>query len=128
MPCRHIVIIEDDVDLRETMQDLLEMEGYSVCTAENGKAGLKLIEDSGKPCLILLDLMMPEMNGWEFLEAMQRDKQALLAQTPVAVVSAAADMSDVQQQYGCSVLKKPVSVDRLLALAHAHCDGCQAET
>jgi CheY-like chemotaxis protein len=124
MPCRHIVIIEDDADLRETMQDLLEMEGFSVYTAENGKAGLKLIENSGKPCLILLDLMMPEMNGWEFLEAMQRDKQALLAQTPVAVVSAAADMSDVQQQYGCSVLKKPVSVDRLLALAHAHCDGC----
>lgn len=124
MPCRHIVIIEDDADLRETMQDLLEMEGFSVCTAENGKAGLKLIENSGKPCLILLDLMMPEMNGWEFLEAMQRDKQALLAQTPVAVVSAAADMSDVQQQYGCSVLKKPVSLDRLLALAHAHCDDC----
>jgi CheY-like chemotaxis protein len=124
MPCRHIVIIEDDVDLRETMRDLLEMEGFSVCTAENGKAGLKLIENSGKPCLILLDLMMPEMNGWEFLEAMQRDKQALLAQTPVAVVSAAADMSDVQQQYGCSVLKKPVSLDRLLALAHAHCDDC----
>ena len=124
MPCRHIVIIEDDADLRETMQDLLEMEGFSVYTAENGKAGLKLIENSGKPCLILLDLMMPEMNGWEFLEAMQRDKQALLAQTPVAVVSAAADMSDVQQQYGCSVLKKPVSLDRLLALAHAHCDGC----
>jgi CheY-like chemotaxis protein len=124
MPCRHIVIIEDDADLRETMQDLLEMEGFSVCTAENGKAGLKLIENSGKPCLILLDLMMPEMNGWEFLEVMQRDKQALLAQTPVAVVSAAADMSDVQQQYGCSVLKKPVSLDRLLALAHAHCDDC----
>lgn len=124
MPCRHIVIIEDDADLRETMQDLLEMEGFSVYTAENGKAGLKLIENSGKPCLILLDLMMPEMNGWEFLEAMQRDKQALLAQTPVAVVSAAADMSDVQQQYGCSVLKKPVSLDRLLALAHAHCDDC----
>ena len=124
MPCRHIVIIEDDADLRETMQDLLEMEGFSVYTAENGKAGLKLIENSGKPCLILLDLMMPEMNGWEFLEAMQRDKQALLAQTPVAVVSATADMSDVQQQYGCSVLKKPVSLDRLLALAHAHCDDC----
>ncbi len=124
MPCRHIVIIEDDVDLRETMKELLEMEGFSVGTAGNGKEGLKLIEHSGKPCLILLDLMMPEMNGWEFLEAMQRNQHALLEQTPVAVVSAAADMSDVEQQYGCSVLKKPVSVDRLYALAHAHCDGC----
>lgn len=74
------------------------MEGFSVCTAENGKEGLELIEN--------------------------RDKHARLAQMPVAVVSAAADMSDVQQQYGCSVLKQPVSVDRLLALAHAHCDDC----
>jgi BarA-like signal transduction histidine kinase len=74
------------------------MESFSVCTAENGKEGLKLIEN--------------------------RDKQALLAQTPVAVVWEAADMSDVQQQYGCSLLKQPVSVDRFLALAHAHYDDC----
>lgn len=127
MPCQHIVIVEDDVDLRETMKDLLEIEGFRVRTAENGRVALELIETSGTPCLILLDLMMPEMNGWEFLEAMHRDKQAILAQTPVAVVSAAADIAGIEQQYGCSVLKKPVSLDQLLALAHAHCDGCQGD-
>jgi CheY-like chemotaxis protein len=119
----NIVIIEDDRDLRETMKELLELEGFSVAAAENGREGLNLIERNGSPYLILLDLMMPVMNGWEFLDAMQRDQQALLAQTKVAVVSAAADIADVQQQYGCSVLKKPVSVDRLFALAHAACDG-----
>ena len=120
----HIVVIEDDADLRETMKELLEMEGFSVLTAANGREGLNLIERDGGPCLILLDLMMPVMNGWEFLDAMQRNGQDLLAQTKVAVVSAAADMAEVQQQYGCSVLKKPVSIDRLFALAHAACDGC----
>ena len=118
-----IVIIEDDPDLRETMKELLEMEGFSVVTAANGREGLNLIERNGEPCLILLDLMMPVMNGWEFLDAMQRSGQDLLTQTKVAVVSAAADMAEVQQQYGCSVLKKPVNLDRLYALAHVACDG-----
>lgn len=125
MLAHHIVVIEDDTDLRETMKDLLEIKGFSVTTASNGKEGLEVIQRNGKPCLILLDLMMPEMNGWEFLETLQRDQPALLAQTPVAVISAAADMSDVSQ-YGCSQFKKPVSVDRLYQLAQAHCDDCVA--
>ena len=123
MPHQNIFIIEDDADLRETMKELLELEGFSVVTAENGREGIELLERNGKPCLILLDMMMPVMNGWEFLETMQRDQQALLAQIRVAVVSAAAEMADLQQ-YGCSVLSKPVNVDRLFALAHAACDGC----
>ncbi|MBV0882003.1 response regulator [Noviherbaspirillum sp. L7-7A] len=124
MPCKHIVVIEDDTDLRETLKDLLEMEGFSVVTASNGREGLRQIEQNGQPCLILLDLMMPVMNGWEFLEALRREKAAPLAQTPVAVVSAAADIADVERDYNCSVLKKPVSLERLFALAHAHCENC----
>lgn len=124
MPCSHIVVIEDDADLRETLKDLLEMEGFRVVTASNGREGMHQIEQTGQPCLILLDLMMPVMNGWEFLEALRREKPAPLAQTPVAVVSAAADVADVEQDYGCSVLKKPVSLERLFALAHAHCTTC----
>ena len=121
MPCKHIVVIEDDTDLRETLKDLLEMEGFRVITASNGREGLREIEQNGQPCLILLDLMMPVMNGWEFLEVLRRERTASLARTPVAVVSAAADVADVERDYGCSVLKKPVSLERLFALAHAHC-------
>ena len=122
MPCKHIVVIEDDTDLRETLKDLLEMEGFRVITASNGREGLHQIEQKGQPCLILLDLMMPVMNGWEFLEVLRRERTASLARTPVAVVSAAADIADVERDYGCSVLKKPVSLERLFALAHAHCE------
>lgn len=124
MPCKHIVVIEDDTDLRETMKDLLEMEGFSVLTASNGREGLLRIEENGQPCLILLDLMMPVMNGWEFLKLMFEGTMPELAKTPVAVVSAAADVADVERDYGCSVLKKPVSLQRLYALAHEHCDAC----
>jgi len=59
MSCSHIVVIEDDANLRETLKDLLEMEGFRVVTASNGKEGLRQIEQNGQPCLILLDLMMP---------------------------------------------------------------------
>ena len=124
MPCSHIVVIEDDTDLRETLKDLLEMEGFRVVTASNGMEGLHQIEQNGQPCLILLDLMMPVMNGWEFLDVLRQGKMAELAQTPVAVVSAAADIAGIERDYGCSVLKKPVSLERLFALAHAHCDLC----
>jgi CheY-like chemotaxis protein len=120
----NIYVVEDDVDLRESMKELLEMEGFSVLTAGNGREGLSLIECYGRPCLILLDMMMPVMNGWEFLETLQRDQRALLAQTQVAVVTAAAEMSELQQQYGCAILKKPVNIERLFALAHAGCDDC----
>ena len=125
MPCSHIMVIEDDADLRDTLKDLLEMEGFRVVTASNGQEGLRQIEQNGQPCLILLDLMMPVMNGWEWLGIPGNPapgKVTPLAQTPVAVVSAAADIADVERDYGCSVLKKPVSVERLFALAHAHCD------
>ena len=124
MPHQPIFVIEDDADLRETMKDLLEMEGFSVMTAENGREGLKLIERNGKPCLILLDMMMPVMNGWEFLEAMQRDQQALLWQTRVTVVTAAAEMAGLQKQYGGSMLKKRINVPSFFALAHAAWDAC----
>ena len=124
MPHTNIYVIEDDVDLRETMKELLETEGFSVLTAGNGQEGLNLIERDGQPCLILLDMMMPVMNGWEFLDTLQRDRRGPLAQTQVAVVTAAAEMPELQQQYGCVILKKPVNIERLFALAHAACDDC----
>jgi len=118
MECERILIIEDEPDLRETMCDLLELEGYAVASAANGLEGLAALEEAGPPCLILLDLMMPEMDGWQFLEAL-RDRPGLA----IVVVSAIADLSDVADRYGCEVLKKPVKIEQLLALAQSHCDS-----
>lgn len=120
----HIMIVEDEADLRDTLKDLLEMQGYHVLTASNGREGLKLLQENRKFCLILLDLMMPVMNGWEFLDALKNEHQNIYNSDSVTVISAAADLTGVQQQYGCSALQKPVDIMRLLKLADEHCASC----
>ena len=124
--CSRILVVEDEPDLRDTLRDLLELEGYRVSTAANGKEGLQVIEEVGEPCLILLDLMMPVMNGWEFMHAL-RTQPLAASNVPVVVVSAAADIADLPQRYGCAVLRKPVRIEQLLALAHAYCTGSAVE-
>ena len=117
--CHHtILLIEDDPHLRDSVQAVLEVEGYQVVTAEHGLEGLQRLDATAQPCLILLDLMMPVMNGWEFLETMQgRDR----VRPPVVVVSAAAQLDDVQERFQCQVLRKPFDIDHLLAVAEQHC-------
>jgi CheY-like chemotaxis protein len=121
MTCRYILLIEDEPDLRETLRDLLELVGFQVETATNGREGLAKLESAGHPCLILLDLMMPVMNGWQFLDALRKDPLPGRASIPVLVVSAALDMQDIESQYGCRSLSKPVDVDKLIDLANECC-------
>lgn len=121
MACRYILIIEDDEGIRETLAELLGLSGFTVATAKNGKEGLALLAERDAPCLILLDLMMPIMNGWEFLEILEKEHQHVLATIPVTITSAALDVTHLQQRYGCSCLKKPVGLERLVTLAKEHC-------
>lgn len=118
--CPHtILLIEDDPHLRESVQAVLEVEGYQVVTAQHGLEGLQRLDATTQPCLILLDLMMPVMNGWEFLETMQGRHEG--PKPPVVVVSAAAQLDDVQARFQCQVLRKPFDIDHLLAMAEQHC-------
>jgi CheY-like chemotaxis protein len=64
------------------------------------------------------------MNGWQFLETLKKDPQHDRAAIPVVVVSAAVDMCEIQTQYGCRSLSKPVDIDKLLGMAHEHCESC----
>src|ERR1700733_13427615 len=82
-----ILVIEDDRDIREALKDGLEIEGYPVTTVCDGKEAIKYLERDSPPGLILLDLMMPGMNGWEFLEYLK--SKSNLATIPVGVVTAA---------------------------------------
>lgn len=122
MTCDRILIVEDEPDLRDTLRDLLEMEGFEVVSAANGREGLARLEEGDAPCLVLLDLMMPVMDGWQFLEALRNHPDLRPPGLAIAVVSAVADMSELRDRYGCTVLKKPVKVDQLLALARTHCE------
>jgi CheY-like chemotaxis protein len=64
-----VLVVDDDADIRDAICGVLEGEGYTTLTAENGQMALTLLEKGRRPCVVLLDLMMPVMNGWEFMKA-----------------------------------------------------------
>ena len=110
-----ICVVEDDPDIRETLQALLELEGYRVVTAANGLEALRLldrIKGSGLPALVLLDLMMPVMNGSDFVAAARRLYST--TELPIIVLSAIAEQAKVFATQLAGILRKPVHVDYLL--------------
>lgn len=119
MACKTILVVEDDDAIRESLRQILEFEGYLVKVATNGKEAIELLKDSERPCLILLDLMMPIMNGWEFLQI--HDENVGLATIPVVVVSAAGDRS--KSVSGVEFIKKPVELDLLLKIVDRFCNA-----
>jgi CheY-like chemotaxis protein len=116
-PCEGVMIVEDDASIREVVSQILMFEGYTVHTAENGRQALDRLKTIPYPVLILLDLMMPVMNGWQFLEA--RKNNAVLAELPVVVVSAVADPNGTPD--ATEVMRKPPDIDSLLEVVHHHC-------
>jgi CheY-like chemotaxis protein len=112
-----VLIIEDEECIRENFQLLLELEGYSVLTAGNGKEGLDQLRKTTSPCLILLDLMMPVMNGQEFLKAKAAEES--LASIPVCVLSGAGTQPELPGIV--AFLSKPVDFSRLLDLIRDYC-------
>jgi CheY-like chemotaxis protein len=115
-----LFVIEDDADIRSAIAETLEMEGYAVETYANGREGLEALRKNEQPGLILLDLMMPVMNGWEFMRA-RRHLGDGAASVPVFVFSAVADKSVVQDYGAAGYLKKPLDAEALLKVVRAKC-------
>ena len=113
-----VLIVEDEQESRELLAELLEFEGFKVAAAANGAEALAYLQTSGKPCLIILDLMMPVMDGREFRSKQLKDPW--LAQIPVVVVSAMAP-SAVADLGATAVIRKPVDLDNLLEVVEANC-------
>jgi CheY-like chemotaxis protein len=113
-----VLIVEDDADVRDSLRLLLESRGYAARLAGDGLEALEVIRVHGRPCLILLDLMMPVMDGWAFLGALDRDEA--LRTVPIVILSASADR-DRASKRAEQVLEKPFDVPALLALVHRHC-------
>lgn len=116
---RPILIVEDDEDLREVLMHVLESEGIATLSARNGQEALDILHTEGvNPSLILLDLMMPVMNGWEFRERFDTD--ASIPDVPVVVMSARSRDDSLSS---AAWLQKPLRVDELLhtvqQVAHA---------
>ena len=115
-----VLVVDDDDDIRSAVQELLAEEGYSSEGAANGKVALELLRASqNRPALILLDLMMPEMDGWTLLVRLQEDPT--LRQVPVAIMSAHPSVRSAFEDRETSfasffLLPKPVDLSRLLAI------------
>lgn len=108
-----VLVVDDDPDICEVMQMILGARGYRVVTAEGGDEALQLLRAGEEPCLILLDLMMPGMNGLEFRAEQLRDP--VLAAIPVVMISAGGDVVAKAAAVGLPGLLKPIDLDVLLA-------------
>ena len=113
-----VLIVEDDEDLREMMAQLLTLEGFQTATVANGREALEYLHEASAPDVILLDLMMPVMDGWEFRRQQQADPA--LAPVPVIVLSA-LDQTRASNLDATAFLKKPLDFDRLLSLVRTYC-------
>jgi CheY-like chemotaxis protein len=110
--------VEDDRDMREMMAQMLTLEGFDAGTAANGHDALHYLRQGDLPELILLDLMMPVMDGWEFRRIQQEDPD--LASLPVIVLSA-LDPTRAAEFGDAVFLTKPLDFDRLLGLVRQYC-------
>jgi CheY-like chemotaxis protein len=110
-----IMIVEDDDDIRSCLTECLEAEDFTVLTASNGRTALEVLKVlNEKPELILLDLMMPVMSGWEFLEVKAQEPQ--LADIPVVVMSAGANQERLSKSQ--PFLRKPLGLENLFEVIH----------
>jgi CheY-like chemotaxis protein len=118
---KRVMIVEDDLEARESLVAVLTSEGYAVVAAEHGQEALEQLRKSPSDfCLIVLDLFMPVMNGWAFRDAQVKDPN--LASIPVVVIS--ADASAARRAAGLGIvaaMTKPVDFDRFLAVVGEYC-------
>jgi len=116
---RRILVVDDDVDIRETVAEILRDEGYPVDAVGDGLEALDYLRTRPSPRLVLLDLMMPGMNGEDLVKVLR--ETPTLADTRIAVVSAARDVRErAEEMKAVAFLQKPISLERLLALVERH--------
>jgi len=119
-PAAPVLVVEDNAEVRQALVALLEAEGYHVAEAVDGVSALRLLRTGAvRPCLIVLDLMMPRMSGWDF--RMEQSSDLRLAGIPVVVVSADPLASQAERMGAAAVLSKPADPEQFLELIGRHC-------
>ena len=116
-----ILIVEDDLDIRQSLADVLEDEGYPVLLAQNGEDGLKVLKEvSNQPGLVILDMMMPVMDGFGFRDAQIKDPA--MADIPTAIFSADGKLPEKAMKTGIKeFIRKPFNLNQLFDLAEKYC-------
>jgi DNA-binding response OmpR family regulator len=116
----YVLVVEDDADIRLLLRDVLRDEGIDVRVARHGEQALDVLRHETPPDLVLLDLMMPVMDGWRLRRAMLEEPE--LAEIPVIVLSALGDRDSRHLGVEAS-LAKPIDLRRLLALVRLYLRG-----
>jgi CheY-like chemotaxis protein len=114
-----ILLVEDDDFIRQEISEALEDEGYRVATAAHGKEALAILAEGARPSVVLLDLMMPVMNGWQFRQAQAH--HPAYSGIPVVVVTAAGSRADIPPIEAHGWLAKPLDLERLLETIQPFC-------
>lgn len=115
-----LMVVEDNAEIRAALRDLFTLEGFAVDEACNGLDALERLDAGTEPSLIVLDLVMPVMDGWEFLRRIQQRPERT---TPVVVLTSLsydADTRGLQERYGVRVLSKSLDIAPLIDLAREH--------
>jgi CheY-like chemotaxis protein len=114
-----MLVVEDDADTRDALKSVLELHGYAVDTAADGREALDRLRNGLKPCLILLDLMMPGMDGFEFVNEKRQDPR--ISAIPVVIYSGHHDAKSNAARLGAEgYLQKPLDVQSLLNLVDTY--------
>jgi CheY-like chemotaxis protein len=109
-PCGGILVVDDDPDIRESLREVLEDEGYDVACVANGREALDHLKASSpRPCVILLDLMMPVMDGWQFRREQKLDPE--IADIPLVVITATGNRPVLID--AAELVMKPLDLGRL---------------
>jgi CheY-like chemotaxis protein len=120
LSCHSILVVDDDADIRDSLTDILGDEGYRVAGVRNGREALAYLATETRPSLILLDMMMPEMDGWKFRLEQQRSPE--LAAIPVVILSAHGNVREAALALGAAdYLRKPLRIESLLEIAGRYC-------
>lgn len=125
-PAACVLVVDDDPDICEVIQTVLGLYGYQVVTARDGAEALAKLTSGLLPCLIILDLMMPHMNGFQFLEEQRRDPA--LREIPVVILSGDGKADTKGKALGVEGLRKPIPLDVLLATVERSCAPRSSES
>lgn len=120
-----VLIVEDDPDLREIFTEVLRDEGWETHAARDGVEALEMLRDGVEPCVVVADLRMPRMDGWELAEHLRQSGR--WTDTPFVVVAAHYRIQDEARHLGAGWwLQKPVSVERLIEVVGEACASGRA--
>ena len=117
-PCGGVLVVDDDPDIRESLREVLEDEGYEVACVGNGQEALEHLKTaSPRPCVILLDLMMPVKDGWQFRKEPKKDPD--IAGIPLVVITATGKRPVLID--AAELVMKPLDLSRLFEAIERYC-------